>query len=74
MLRQAKTRLLAQHTREKQLISTIVTFDAGFVASNRPHNLFVQRFPRFTILRLAELTLKLMGWRMSCEDMALLRP
>ena len=44
MLRQAKTRLLAQHTREKQLISTIVMSDAGFVASNRPHNLFVQRF------------------------------
>jgi hypothetical protein len=41
---EAKTRLLAQHTREKQLISTILMSDAGFVASNRPHNLFVQRF------------------------------
>lgn len=44
MLQHAKTGLTPKLKREKQLISSTVLSDAGFVTSERPRNLFVQRF------------------------------
>ncbi len=38
--------------REKQLISTTVRSGAGFVTSERPRSLFVQRFPKWAVMRM----------------------